>query len=1399
MLLQVAPMSVSAATPTKIYVNSKSTSTSPTGSVKAPYKTLAAAEPAVIEALKTSDVELLLFGGDYYDTNVNFTAAEIGGNSHSLTIAPKSSSDNVVISGGKEVTGFEIYDSEKNIYRAPYGSTIRQLYVNGTPATRARSTSTQLPFTIEGTPGAATAVTTTNTAVANWNLSNAELVFRQSFVSGRKMITGVSVSGGKATFELYNGIKNLDNNFPLVHVYNYSWVLCMENAYELIDEPGEWYSDGAAIYYKPRAGEVMGTTPVVAPARSQPLSFTGAKGSVISNITIKDITFAHGTWTYPSTAGEIVDMQSNSIAAMGDEEIPGLINTRYVNNVKIEGCTFTNSGGSGLDILKGSKNVTVTGCEISNIASAGVLISSVKTDDRLGTVEADVVENITIEQSKIHDCARDYRSATGVAIGFARNVNIVHNEIYNLPYSGIHCGWGWRSSTDSMIKGIKINYNYIYDCMKEMQDGGLVYVMGPTNREAGLAGYRNEIAYNFLEDMGAQGGYIYHDNGSTYWSAHHNVIYCNETEETSWANTAPDTESLSIVDNFTNFSAQTTTGRVYDYMLKEMINQTITYEMVDGQPRFNGSLLRTADAVKKNAGVKTPTLYSFDDMRDTMVTDKVEFVGDDAIIGDGGSIEFGADLVNKALNYNVYAEGDSSAYYEITVDDTYKARVYSNKIEYYVNGSLEASVASGGWATGNTYDALISLPETSFTFATPLVAAISKNATITKGRVVITVHGMDMAIGDLSKHYTFYQELLKSYETTESTQNIVSNGYFEKDASSWSATSASAVYSTDYGYAGTLGSLKVTESAAEGYAYTTATLEGGKWYRVSAKVRMQDSYSAGTAYAELYASTKSSTVQTWGAKNTLASGWNHIKDYIKVDSNTTVTLGVKVTGSSSSSTKYTYYIDNFEVVEETPSVTEGGFEMGKGYWTGNYSTPSITANGYTGSGLTMNNTRTSGSDLATRPVHFVKGKTYKARARVKIASTTDSSTATSITFAADNNKPDVNLDAQYGFYTIPEASVGVWHELEFYITWAYETTNDIGYLKVLPGVKSVIIIDDVELSEVKPYKTATTNANFVDGMTDWKYSGIDALTCTTGEGVKVEPASKSAKLYQDINALVDVPYYAECFVKLDSEVASGYAEAKVNVELLDSTASATSDDFTVASGVATSNSVVLNAEQWSKVGGIITFSSSDATKLTVKARISASVLTDTNAAVDYHIMGLRLVPVEAFETTLSDAGIYADGTVAYTATGDAGNRIRYRYYTYSSGWVLTGSGYVSAGADLPSIGTGDVMAVLTTTATDGADEITLIVEKASVKVLNATLSGNKITINAVANNPMDKDFIIAVYDGKLMKQAMFATSDVINETITITDTFEREAIVKAFIWDMDLLRPLCSDKSVKVN
>lgn len=84
----------------------------------------------------------------------------------------------------------------------------------------------------------------------------------------------------------------------------------LENARELLDEPGEWYADAAEsrLYYIPLPGEDPATVDVVIPTLQTLLRVQGTSASSpVRNLEFVGLRFEHATWTAPNGKGIVPD------------------------------------------------------------------------------------------------------------------------------------------------------------------------------------------------------------------------------------------------------------------------------------------------------------------------------------------------------------------------------------------------------------------------------------------------------------------------------------------------------------------------------------------------------------------------------------------------------------------------------------------------------------------------------------------------------------------------------------------------------------------------------------------------------------------------------------------------------------------------------------------------------------------------------------------------------------------------------------------------------------------------------------------------------------------------------------------------------------------------------------
>ncbi|MFO7657023.1 MAG: right-handed parallel beta-helix repeat-containing protein, partial [Bacteroidales bacterium] len=133
--------------------------------------------------------------------------------------------------------------------------------------------------------------------------------------------------------------------------------------------------------------------------------------------------------------------------------------------------------------------------------------------------------------------------------GFAHDINISHNELSHLNYSGICIGWGW-TKTITCMKNNMIHANYIHHFAKNMYDVGGIYTLSAQpNTE--ISGNRIEhlekAPYAHIPDHYQ---YIYLDEGSSYirvkdnWTEKDKFFSNSPGPGNEWLNNGPQVDSV---------------------------------------------------------------------------------------------------------------------------------------------------------------------------------------------------------------------------------------------------------------------------------------------------------------------------------------------------------------------------------------------------------------------------------------------------------------------------------------------------------------------------------------------------------------------------------------------------------------------------------------------------------------------------------------------------------------------------------------------------------------------------------------------------------------------------------------------------------------------------------------
>ena len=513
----------------EIYVSLQGNDKNP-GTKEAPFNTLNRAIKQAREWRRLNwpevagGIYIRLEEGVYAQRNSLFLRPEDSGTPDSPTVICAVDGAHPVISGGVAVTGWKrgcnhpavpeklkqkIWSAEAPLIGNRRVET-RQMWVNGHKVQRAAQfPDGGLERMIDFNPEEQTITIPVSQSVNPERLQNAgqlEMIVHQRWAIAILRVKSIDVKDGQAVVRFHEPESYLEFAHPwpqpVIGGEKGNSSFCLTNALELLDQPGEWFQEypSGTIYYYPQAGENMETAEVIIPALETLVTIDGTLSRPVKHIQFNGITFAHTSWMRPSFQGHVTLQGGFPLLDAYKLQEPGLpekaelenqawiirpetaIRVRGAEHIDFKHCTFRHLSSTGLDYEWAVTASSVEDCQFTDIGGTALLVGAFPDggfETHIPFIPADVRElcsHITIRNNFISNVTNEDWGCVGIGAGYVRNMDISHNEVCHLNYSGICVGWGWTSLESGMCNN-RIEANYVHHFARRLYDAGGLYTL----------------------------------------------------------------------------------------------------------------------------------------------------------------------------------------------------------------------------------------------------------------------------------------------------------------------------------------------------------------------------------------------------------------------------------------------------------------------------------------------------------------------------------------------------------------------------------------------------------------------------------------------------------------------------------------------------------------------------------------------------------------------------------------------------------------------------------------------------------------------------------------------------------------------------------------------------------
>jgi hypothetical protein len=536
-------------------------------------------------------IDIIVEDGTYKLTEPLFIRPEDSGTEESPTAIKAAEGAHPVLSGGLEIHGWKkvqgnaaaglpssargrVWVADVPSIEKPFVP-FRQLWINGKKGIRAKAQNGDTMSRIRSWDHKSQSCWIPKPAGVNLaGAKGTEMFIHQWWAIAVLRVKSMRFEGDSVQLTFHQPESRIESEHP----WPAPWIseetgnsaFYLTNALEFLDEPGEWYLDQQLrkVYYFPRKDENLNTASVVAPYLETLVRIEGTVDRPVRHVAFKGISFQNTGCVRPSEQGHVALQDGMFFIDAYKLKTPGTPNKKtlenqawvgrpsaaaevsFGENISFKACSFLHLASTALDYGKGVHSSLISGNLFKDVGGTAILcglFSEPAMEAHLPYLPNDkreVTQATSISNNLINEVANEDWGCVGIGVGFVSNCTIEHNDISDIPYSGISLGWGWTADKNVMENN-SVKANRVHRYARQMYDAAGIYTL---SAQPGTVISNNDVDSVYkapYAHLPSHWFYIYTDEGTSgltvenNWTSSTKFLQNANGPGNTWRNNGP--------------------------------------------------------------------------------------------------------------------------------------------------------------------------------------------------------------------------------------------------------------------------------------------------------------------------------------------------------------------------------------------------------------------------------------------------------------------------------------------------------------------------------------------------------------------------------------------------------------------------------------------------------------------------------------------------------------------------------------------------------------------------------------------------------------------------------------------------------------------------------------------